>query len=107
MTSYDKFKYTSDHVNHGSKQYEPCSDCSLSLMLVHIVCNICHQSTSADEKSRQHLAGKMLGYFMVVSSLGVLVLLIEKIKCTPISNFMLIRIFYAIYCSTLTKLSVK
>ena len=38
---------------HGSKHYEPSSDCSLgsSLVWAHSVCNIVYQSTQADERS--------------------------------------------------------
>ena len=45
-------KCNPDHFHHSSKQYEPWSDCSKcsSLIWVHIVCNICYQS------SRPHLS---------------------------------------------------
>ena len=37
---------------HGSKHYEPWSDCSWRfLILVHIICNIGYQSTQADERA--------------------------------------------------------
>ena len=51
------------HFDHGSKHCEPWSDCSYgsSLILVHIVCNIDHQSTQQIE-SRRHIVngGKMV-----------------------------------------------
>ena len=42
---------------HGSKQYEPRSDCSQgsSLIKVHIVCNIAYQRTEAEKREKQRI----------------------------------------------------
>ena len=48
---YIQVHFREDFIIHGSKHYEPWSDCSFgsSLIWVHIVCNIGYLKTEADE----------------------------------------------------------